>query len=532
LAFGVNTLGLVSGGKTYPCCHLPVDLCLPPDQREAYIEIGEGSEPVKARVWMSATQFQALPSETRSGASPVGISMSGQTMDLYNPTTADGRTLATGTKLYVIKASVVQHGLSDSIYEVLLRGEQWFWARGAYTAKYYNVLGVDRKTYSMGFAGNATNGTSFATIISALTAQLGITAELPYTPVWKPQNVYADSSPGNMLDRLLRPLGLRLVCNPWGGWAYAISQLNYTDDYQLTILANLAAKAGHEGCNVARDITSAALCPAAAVCRFLQYPIPLGDTDRYMLSNSAANPIPGGNGTARLNVNDYYSRSDNATEIANIASERTTNFFRRVNIPHDTWTFIGGYPFVPGATIRRVRVAMDRDGWFTVVQRHGLALPLRADQESLQFWPDAARFSEYNLLDGGAVPMPGDDGTVNFEYASPRFWSKITGSAQIGAAGSNRWSYTFEEAMPGLAGAWQTLPGGRTGTAYNTMEANNSAAGIQGSGDNQSNLPPTITLLPIGSGAVVEIRAYLDCATPPNTLYDFQAPNNPGGSCP
>lgn len=107
----------------------------------------------------------------------------------------------------------------------------------------------------------------------------------------------------------------------------------------------------------------------------------------------------------------------------------------------------------------------------------------------------------------------------------PRFRARLTGSSSIGA---NRWSYSFVEVEPDLSGTFKDLPGGRTGTAYNTIEANNAASGTLGSGDDPANFPSGVELQPIGP-AVVWIDEDLDCNDQP--IFLFQASNNPGGAC-
>jgi hypothetical protein len=120
-----------------------------------------------------------------------------------------------------------------------------------------------------------------------------------------------------------------------------------------------------------------------------------------------------------------------------------------------------------------------------------------------------------------AIVRLGGGGSANV----PRFRARLTGSSSIGA---NRWSYSFVEVEPDLTGTFKDLAGGRTGTAYNTMEANNAASGTLGSGDDPANFPSGVELQPIGP-AVVWIDEDLDCNDEP--IFLFQASNNPGGAC-
>ena len=107
-----------------------------------------------------------------------------------------------------------------------------------------------------------------------------------------------------------------------------------------------------------------------------------------------------------------------------------------------------------------------------------------------------------------------------------QFPAKITGSADLGP---NRWAYSITEMSLNVDGTFSTLTSGRTGTAYNTLEANNIATGIQGSGDDVSEFPAGITLQPIGIGAVVFINTITNCESADE--YLFAVANNAGGDC-
>ena len=112
---------------------------------------------------------------------------------------------------------------------------------------------------------------------------------------------------------------------------------------------------------------------------------------------------------------------------------------------------------------------------------------------------------------------------------SNKFWAKITGASSISGA-DNRWAYSFEEARYKKEGTWETKSGGKTGTAYNTIEANNTSTGVQGDGTNPDNYPSGVSLKPIGTGAIVEISEVVNCDDG-STEYVFQESNNPDGTC-
>ncbi|QDU33057.1 hypothetical protein KS4_10980 [Poriferisphaera corsica] len=106
------------------------------------------------------------------------------------------------------------------------------------------------------------------------------------------------------------------------------------------------------------------------------------------------------------------------------------------------------------------------------------------------------------------------------------FVIRITGSSQLSA---NRWNYNAVEQVPEKLGRYKDKALGWTGTAYNTIEANNAATGIQGSGDDTGHFPEGVELKPIGSGAIVNAWRILNCEG--NEEVHFAAPNNAGGSC-
>lgn len=108
-------------------------------------------------------------------------------------------------------------------------------------------------------------------------------------------------------------------------------------------------------------------------------------------------------------------------------------------------------------------------------------------------------------------------------------WAKITGHTEIS---TNRWSYNLLKQDLKLLGTFADDPAMTAYVGYNTIEANNDGSGIEGSGDDVSTLPALgddVELQPIGVGAVVRLRQYVDC----DGLYQwlFTVPNNIGGTC-
>jgi hypothetical protein len=106
-------------------------------------------------------------------------------------------------------------------------------------------------------------------------------------------------------------------------------------------------------------------------------------------------------------------------------------------------------------------------------------------------------------------------------------WGKLGGATSIG---DNRWSYPFTQMKYQQAGTWAAVPDGLTGTAYNTVEANNSATGVQGCGINVDLLPAGVSIQPIGAGGIVKITPEINCETQA-VEHVFEAVNNADGPC-
>jgi hypothetical protein len=124
-------------------------------------------------------------------------------------------------------------------------------------------------------------------------------------------------------------------------------------------------------------------------------------------------------------------------------------------------------------------------------------------------------------------------------------WVKLTGAQAIPGE-SNRWRYTWIEQEYLGTGRWRDLAGGLTSDAntasngesgsgapryaYNTLEANNTAAGVMGNGYNVSTLASQITFNPIRGGGVHRLYAQVTCDG--LVEYVFTASNALQGECP
>ena len=122
----------------------------------------------------------------------------------------------------------------------------------------------------------------------------------------------------------------------------------------------------------------------------------------------------------------------------------------------------------------------------------------------------------------------------------------ITGHEQVGP---NRWGYRWKQVLyatnfefidppdddPDNPPLSSELEG--YGLAYNSIETNNDARGIEGSGDNLDQAPPNVVLKiePLGIGAVVmgARLVAINGNNPNEQMHEviFTAPNNTSGTC-
>lgn len=95
----------------------------------------------------------------------------------------------------------------------------------------------------------------------------------------------------------------------------------------------------------------------------------------------------------------------------------------------------------------------------------------------------------------------------------------------------NRWRYEFELVKPDESGSWVPILDDEgepsTGYALNTLEDGNGRFGVQGNGVDAGTLPEGFAIVPIGAGAVVEIKGPSGDAG----LWFFTAANLVDGVC-
>jgi len=178
-----------------------------------------------------------------------------------------------------------------------------------------------------------------------------------------------------------------------------------------------------------------------------------------------------------------------------------------------------GRATVAGVSIVRLEVTNDDDTQADVIDGDSNKLTTATTGAAQVLWREDVDTSG-GPATGWAIVRIGASGG-----AGPMM-IKLTGASPLLP---NRWAYSAVEQVPEKQGRYKDKLGGWSGTAYNTVEANNAETGIQGSGDDVADFPQGVDLQPLGAGAVVPAWRVINCEG--NEEVHFAAPNNPGGSC-
>jgi len=178
-----------------------------------------------------------------------------------------------------------------------------------------------------------------------------------------------------------------------------------------------------------------------------------------------------------------------------------------------------GRATVSGVSIVRLEVANDTDTQADVIDGDSSKLVTATNGAAQILWREDVDTSG-GPATGWAIVRLGASGG-----AGPMM-IKLTGASQLLP---NRWAYSAVEQVPDKQGRYKDKLNGWSGTADNTVEANNADSGIQGSGDDVADFPQGVELQPLGAGAVVPAWRVINCEG--NEEVHFAAPNNPGGSC-
>lgn len=420
---------------------------MPPDQRASFIDIPEGHLPIRARVWMSSSQFNSLPDDFKKGDGTVGIRTVCNCHDKDNLSQGlDTRTVTLADNFHLIKATVAQHGVApsepdvasvvpgESIYEVLLASEQHWWMFKLVNLT-TNLLTPDRLEYEAG-----SKGSSEPTTDQEILTQIGIAVSrnfgafprgFPATNGQPHDFVNRHIPAGMVLSRLFRPYGNHVVCNPFGDdLVYSVAQLNFLDTAQtsqLRALANVASVGANRlqqtsGGDAGISFTPENIVPQAVRVCYPKFP-KVNDEGKYR-EEIRPNPFSGITGPLAdtidsLFVGDHFevTEGDKAysafENLDDLATERASHYYRRALIPHHEYLFAGIHPFLLGPTIRKVKFEMDFDGAYTTVLESGFYDAPREDWQDKFNLIRAPHFPEHGEPAGDLEVNPRDDGTID-----------------------------------------------------------------------------------------------------------------------
>lgn len=376
-----NTITVNNGGSSFACCHIPIEVAqyMPPDARESFLDYGDGSEPICARVFMSKSQYDGLPAAVRGGQVS-GLSFSGMGF-VWPPDSAPVAQVTVNTNaslLGLIKKTIVLQADKEPVYELLFVSSTWNDRRAWYADSPHNLLSDDKLNFVDPSSGTtaASVALTYQQVIDDWTTVGGFTTfgSLPSTPSAQPLNAsLAHRSPIQAIAALLRPLGMVLAQDPWSN-ARTIKQIDYNDPGTETQkLKTLAGYAGTGGSGLETvDGVSGRFVPLSVNVVFPDSVKGYGDPQVI----AASNPV-GSTGVLNetLFVGDHFKATGKAysENLGTIAAERGTAFFKRVNLVPAVWTFAGPVAVTLGQTIRRVRISSDLvGGCQTTVWQHGL----------------------------------------------------------------------------------------------------------------------------------------------------------------
>jgi hypothetical protein len=213
------------------------------------------------------------------------------------------------------------------------------------------------------------------------------------------------------------------------------------------------------------DPPPATFIPRTLRCLFPLYPTPAATAARFTAIDTVVNADGVAGTVEMLYVGDHFDTAGTKTyteSLAAIAAERAALYAARMGIEPNFWTFIGGYPVVPGNTIRRVRWTMDGEGpgrgWRTQVWQHGLVDAPREDFQPRMGFMSVPGFNIENELPGMAC-LPRDDGTMDHQVdASLPTLVKVTkdGGVSGDAATECTWTYTVKDLAGNTLGTTMT----------------------------------------------------------------------------
>ena len=118
---------------------------------------------------------------------------------------------------------------------------------------------------------------------------------------------------------------------------------------------------------------------------------------------------------------------------------------------------------------------------------------------------------------------------TNAQSPAATRWGRIVASSQD--LDAYRWDYTVQLVELDGSFDWQPIPGEALVAARNTIEASNTNAGPQGNGVDADKLPQGFDIVPIGAGAVVELKGPYGVTQSDPGFYLFSETNLVDGEC-
>jgi len=200
-------------------------------------------------------------------------------------------------------------------------------------------------------------------------------------------------------------------------------------------------------------------------------------------------------------------------------------------------TFIGDIPAADEGTRFAVLVESIPDGAVGRAVMSGLAVVLvNVADEAHEFAATQASETELISGDAGVEILWKESGTGESKWAIIRIGGTGGGGLReffvlrdnATLISPNRWAYDGTEQVLDIDGTFKEAPNAWTGNFYNSVESNNSATGVQGSGDNVADFPGGVELQPLGPG-VFWAREVRNCEGDIEVIVTH--PNNPGGNC-
>jgi hypothetical protein len=391
---------LGGGGNTvYPCVMAPSGIDGDADEVGATLDYGWAFDPIKATILMQYSVFATLPAVVLSGIASTALLATswGPIYDWVNlstsTTTPSLQSLATTACLYVRSWQIAGPSVNDPTVRVKLWGNK---PRLFDTNPVYSTSTVIN--YDSSGAANA-GGWSISSTIYAVTGlqSTDFTSTFPssVSSVVQPVNVYVgQQSPWYVAERTLAPYGVYIRYNALAGlpaskstagksdnaystgkynWCYLTSTVSSTELDYLYRIGSTSMVVGptsqwYEDGKVAQVGRCIVTFPSAST-------LTAGSTilgRSWTFTNPAlTNPALYRN----VSLFDGQRWDDGAggtiTYYSTVASTWAYRLFDRSGMQQSVFCYAGLIPVYPGASVRRVRWSLTKDGWFTQVGLHG-----------------------------------------------------------------------------------------------------------------------------------------------------------------